>query len=246
MNFTVFLTEIKAVTGAFKQFRGEMESLAGAGGGVAGMRAVNKQFDLLAGSIGQVLMPALQLVAAAAGTVADAFTAALTQNIGLLTPIFVMMAVDLVTFTSQIVEATQALGGFIKWLKENYPEVKAAAGLALNPFGIWAKVIKGEIGPNAAGGGGGANGGAGGGMDEGILKVLGDFIKNLEGQIQDQVMSMNRPGFGSIADAWKRIQLSSFISPLDQKKLEQAKTGIDLMKTIITELRRLLKPAVGN
>ena len=262
----------KAAQDAVDQFtmkvKAATESMKGlsAAASASGMKSANSGFELMGATLGSVLQPAFVLLSAGVMTLADAFWNDLKPNLA--------STVDgFVKFGETIVSATKAVYDFMNSFgKGGKYDLNIAGALGekhaadLKGKGLDDIIAQGnrardagkpnrpltieemQAGWAAQGGGGAAAGGGapaadGGGKGFNFGKA---FAENLKGIIADQKMAMGGgASFGGIADAWKKMQISTSQTNFQAKMMDRFEKTVQLLDRIALGMDRN-RPAIGN
>lgn len=197
-----------------------------------GMKQVDTAFDILAGTIGQVVAPAFVMIGAGALTLAQQIAGILAPNMDSLAQAFADMA-------GVAVRCVEALTTFAKKTSE-----QGIGGLATSvgkmgvfgPGGMAAAYLFGKSDDPVSAALDTARNPTGKGVNGEDL--LQEFTKNFSDMVADmkQGISATGVGFKGIADAGKQIQTQAFQSNMQQKQLDMFTKMVALLEKISSKV----------
>lgn len=249
-GFTAAGAAIGLFVSAAKEAYGTLKGFAAAAS-PNGTKALDQAWQLLSGTVGTVLTPMFTLLAAAVAAAAETLAADLEPHLDEVAQWYADHIDDFVDFGKAIVDATEAVIDFVKWLHNHGTDI---TGVSVqgdniefgNPLGLGGAIgahLAGadEPQPAAPGANGGAKPGRAFAGDEkprgappkgndgflsGMLGIFNDMVKDMAASVG------GRGRFSGIADVQKQIQQNAFQSSMEQRMQKMWDRTIKLLEKI--------------
>lgn len=252
---------LKNILVGYLSVRG-LAGVAGAGS-PNGMGSVNKAFDLLVGTIGNILMPGFVAAGAAAMMFADQVKEWTEANFDQVVENWTDAIIGAIDAAERFGKVVGDIGNKLNPKGEpiglmSGPNMSVNAGAAVgDAIDEWAtKLITGNMDawrgiPDdpRAGKGDPAPGGAEAGAK--VAKAgganFGKFFDNMEMIVKDMNASMGSAGIGGVAAKWAQSQQELMKSDLENKQMQMMMDGIRLLREIVERGRKRNPPpgAIG-